>query len=55
MIPALKRQRQVDLFEFEYNLVFRGSSRTARATQNPLLEMTNKQREMLQSPDTALW
>jgi hypothetical protein len=30
LIPALGRQRQEDLFEFEASLVFRASSRTAR-------------------------
>ena len=37
MIPALGRQRQVDLCEFKASLVYRGSSRTAKATQrNPV-------------------
>ena len=31
LIPALGRQRQVDLSEFEASLVYKGSSRTARA------------------------
>jgi hypothetical protein len=41
LIPALRRQRQkqVDLCEFETSLVYRGSSRTAKATQrNPVLK-----------------
>jgi hypothetical protein len=39
LIPALVRQRQVDLSEFEASLVYRVSSRTARATQrNPVLK-----------------
>jgi hypothetical protein len=29
----MRRQREVDLSEFEANLVYRASSRTARATQ----------------------
>ena len=33
LIPALGRQRQADLCEFEAILVYRVSSRTARATQ----------------------
>jgi hypothetical protein len=33
LIPALGRQRQVDLCEFETTLVYRWGSRTARATQ----------------------
>jgi hypothetical protein len=36
LIPALRRQRQVDLSEFKANLVYRASSKTAKATQrNP--------------------
>jgi hypothetical protein len=43
LIPA-ERQRQVDLFEFDINLVYRVSSRTARdAQRNPVLENTMKQ------------
>jgi hypothetical protein len=43
LIPAHRRQRQVDLCEFKANLVYRASFRTARATQrNPVWE-TNKQ------------
>ena len=37
LIPALKRQNQVDIHEFKASLVYRASSRTARATQrNPV-------------------
>ena len=37
LIPALKRHRQVNLCEFKDSLVYRGSSRTTRATQrNPV-------------------
>ena len=36
-MPALGRQRQVDLCEFEASLVYRASSRTIKATQrNPV-------------------
>ena len=31
MIPALRRQRQVDLSEFEASLIYRASSRIVRA------------------------
>ena len=44
LVPALRRQRQrqEDLCEFEVNVIYRVSSRTARATQrNPVLK--NKQ------------
>jgi hypothetical protein len=38
LVPALGRQRQEDLCEFEASLVYRVSPRTARATQrNPVL------------------
>jgi hypothetical protein len=37
LIPALRRQRQVDLCEFEVSLIYRVSSRKAKATQrNPV-------------------
>ena len=40
LVPALGRQRQGDLCEFEASLVYRASSRTARATQrNPVLKI----------------
>ena len=37
MIPAFMRQSQVDICEFEANLVYRVSSRTIRATQRNLV------------------
>ena len=38
LIPALRRQRQADLCEFEASLVYRVSSRTAsKATEKPCL------------------
>jgi hypothetical protein len=41
-MPALGRQRQVDLCEFEASLVYRVSSKTTKATQkDPVLK--NKQ------------
>ena len=44
MIPALRRQRQVDLCEFEGSLIYRASSRTAMAVtqRNPV---SKKQKE----------
>ena len=37
LIPALMRQRQVDICEFEASLVYRENSRTVRTTQrNPV-------------------
>ena len=42
LIPALRKQRQMGLCEFEASLVYRASSRTVRATQrNPVSK--NKQ------------
>lgn len=39
LVPALRKQRQVDLCEFEASLVYKVSSRTAKATQrHPVLE-----------------
>ena len=56
LIPALGRQRQVDLCEFEASLVYRVSSRTARATQrNPVSKTktnqpTNKTNKQTKNP-----
>lgn len=35
LIPALRRQGQVDVFKFEASLFYRASSRTDRATEKP--------------------
>jgi hypothetical protein len=44
LIPAVRRQRQVDVCEFEASLVYRVSSRTARATErNPVLKKKQNQ------------
>ena len=44
LIPALGRQRQVDLCEFEASLVYRVSLKTTRAvTQKNPISKTNKQ------------
>ena len=41
--PALGRQSQVDLCEFEASLVYKAGSRKARATQrNPISKTKNK-------------
>ena len=46
LIPKLKRQRQVDLCEFEASLVYKSSSRTARATQgNSVSEKKKRKKE----------
>jgi hypothetical protein len=43
LIPALGRQRQVDLCEFKASLVYRVSVRTVRAAQrNPVSKNTDK-------------
>ena len=45
LIPALGRQRQGDLCEFEVSLVYTASSRTARAVtqRNPVLKKQNRE------------
>jgi hypothetical protein len=49
LLPALRKQRQADLSEFEASLVYRVSPRTARATQrNPV----SKQQQQQQSKQT---
>ena len=43
LIPALGREKQVDLCEFEASLVYRTSSRTgSKATEKPCLEKQEK-------------
>jgi hypothetical protein len=42
LISALRRQKQVGLCEFEASMVYKASSRIARATQS-LLKKQNKQ------------
>ena len=42
LIPALGRQRQADLCEFEANLFYKGSSRTAKAVTQESLSQKNK-------------
>ncbi|KAM7330605.1 hypothetical protein ACRRTK_009794 [Alexandromys fortis] len=48
LIPALGRQRQADLCEFETSLVYRASARTgSKATEKPCLEKPkNKKKEV---------
>jgi hypothetical protein len=40
-MPALGRQRQADLCKFKASLVYKASSRTARATQRNLASKKN--------------
>lgn len=48
LIPALKRQRQSDLCEYEARLVYRDSSRTARATwRNPDSEKKGEKKSFI--------
>jgi hypothetical protein len=48
LIPALRRERQADLCDFEASLVYRVNSRTSRGTQrNPVLK--NKQNKAKQN------
>ncbi|MDP1142662.1 hypothetical protein, partial [Klebsiella pneumoniae] len=52
LIPALGRQRRVDLCEFETSLVYTASSRTGfKAIETPCLEKQNK--KVVKS--TAMW
>ena len=46
LIPVLRRQRQANLSDLEASLVYRASSRTARATQrNPVSKKKKKKKE----------
>jgi hypothetical protein len=43
-MPALRKPKQADLCEFKASLIYRASSRTARATQrNTVLKNIKKQ------------
>ena len=43
MISTLGRQRQMDIYKFKANLIYRASSRTTKATQrDPVLKNKNK-------------
>jgi hypothetical protein len=46
VIPKLRRQRQVDLCKFKASLVYRASSRIAKAViqRNPVLKNKQKQK-----------
>jgi hypothetical protein len=55
VVPALGRQRQEDLCEFEASLVYRVSSRTARATQrNPVLNKQTNNKQFVRPTELAL-
>ena len=48
LIPAFRKQRQVDFYESEASLVYRASSRTGRATQRNSVskkKQTNKKKQ----------
>ena len=47
LIPALGKQRQVDLYEFKSSLVYKESSKTAWAVtqRNSVLKNQNKKKE----------
>jgi 3-polyprenyl-4-hydroxybenzoate decarboxylase len=46
LIPAFRRQRQVDLCEFQASLIYTVNSRTARAIQrNPVSKKKKKERK----------
>jgi hypothetical protein len=45
LVPALKRQRQVDLSESEASLVYRASSRRAKAAQRNSISRLKKKKK----------
>jgi hypothetical protein len=49
LIPAFMRQRQADFCKFEASLVYRPSSRPARATQRNPVSKNKKQKTKRQS------
>jgi hypothetical protein len=53
--PSIRRQRQEDLHEFEASLVYRASSRTARATQiNFVMKSQKTKQKQKQTNKTIL-
>ena len=48
LIPALRRQRQVDFYEFKASLVYRVSSRIARRTLSQKKRKKKRRREKKQ-------
>ena len=46
LIPALEKQRQVDLCEFKASLVYRMSSQTARAVTKRNPDSKNQEKNM---------
>ena len=53
LVPALRRQRQENLCEFEASLAYKASSRTARTTQKNPVSKTNKQNKTKQKQRTT--
>ena len=49
-VPALKRQKQKDLYEFKASLVYRVGSRTARAIQRSPVLKNQKTKQNKKSP-----
>jgi hypothetical protein len=47
LILGLRRQREMDLCEFEASLIYRTSLSTVRATQRPCLEKQKTQKDLL--------
>jgi hypothetical protein len=55
LIPALGRQRQVDLCEFEASLLYKVSYRTARATQKNQKERKKKRKKEKKEVRCFMW
>jgi hypothetical protein len=53
LVPALGRQKQVDLCDFKARLIDKVSSRAARVTQRPCLKKL-KAKEIKKHPDASI-
>ena len=52
LIPALRRQRQVDRYEFQASLVYGASPRTgSKAAENPYLEKQKTKQNKTKNPN----
>lgn len=48
LVPVVRRQRKVDLSKFKASLIYKKSSRAARATEKPCLKKTTTKQNKIQ-------
>jgi hypothetical protein len=55
LIPALGKQREADLCEFEASLVYRVSARTARTTQKAMSQEKRRKKGKTRQEKKSVW